>query len=132
MGSLNLSILIVNNFYCVINYLNINHIRIYREKWLVLANLSFIVRLCSLKQSCFLKLNSAGQRQVSPYKLYNKILDDLEKWKTVKNLFIHLSRNVYTLISVLHKMFLLPYYLMVWWWLQMKARQLANVSNKEM
>ena len=34
-------------------------------------------------------------------------------------------------MSLLHKMFLPSYCLMVWWWLHMKGWLLANVSNKE-
>ena len=53
------------------------------------------------------------------------------KWQVFKNLFVHLSRKVFTFISVLHKIFLLCYCLIVWWWLQMKGQLLANVSNRK-
>ena len=48
-----------------------------------------------------------------------------------KNLFVQLSRKVYTFILFLHKLFLLSFCLTVGWWLLMKGRLLANVLNKK-
>lgn len=60
--------------------------------------------------------------------LLTRFLEDFEK---LINLFAHQYRKFYTFISILHKMFLLSSCLIVWWWLQLKGRLLANVLNKE-
>ena len=49
----------------------------------------------------------------------------------IKIFFVHLSGKTYTVISILHKMFVLSYCLTVMWKLQMKNWLLVNVSNKE-
>ena len=54
----------------------------------------------------------------------------MKKWQVFINIFVNISRKVDTFISILHKMFLLSYYLMVWWWLKMKGPLFANVSKK--
>ena len=42
----------------------------------------------------------------------------LRKRQIFKNLFVHLSRKVYTYIFTIRKVFFLSYFLMIWWWLQ--------------
>ena len=61
------------------------------------------------------------------YSLFLKTYSSLK----LKTVLLRQVFKVYTFISILHKMFLNSYCLMVWWWLQMKGRLLANVSNKE-
>ena len=53
------------------------------------------------------------------------------KWWIFKKLLIHLYQKADTFISIVYKIFLLSYFSMVWWWLQVKGRLLAYISNKE-
>ena len=54
----------------------------------------------------------------------------LRKWQVFINFLVHFSWKVYTFISILHKMILYSYCLMVWWWLQIKNLLFANFSKK--
>ena len=134
MKSLNLSIFIVNNLYYVIICLNINRVTIYRAKCFS------ILALKVLPTTCF-RYNSKEISSKFPIRKWSfkqnryefpsanfmiKCLEDSEKMAGVHKSFFHFSRKVDTFISILHTVFLRSYYLMVWWWLQMKGRLLAK------
>ena len=106
--SLNLCIFMVNNFYCVINCLNMNRVKIYRAKYLDIVTLKVLT-------TSFSRYNSEGKTPkfpISKMKLSRmwvslcKMFGGFRgKWQVFQNLFVQLSWKVYTFISVLRKNF---------------------------
>ena len=122
------------------NCLNINRVTISRVKCLDIVYLKVLPTTCLCYDSEEIKskflipkmklnrINMSFPMQV----LSENVSSILRKWQVFMDLFVHFSRKVYAFISILYKMFLLSYCFMVWWFLQIKSRLLANVSKKEM
>ena len=139
------SIFRVNNFCYVINWLifyydlNINRFTIFRTKCLGIVTLRVLPTTCfrynSEETSSKFPIPKMKLNRIEEFSCASSIIkcwENFEKMTAFYEFFDHFSRKVYTFISALPKMFLLSYCLMVWWWLQMKARLFANVSKKEM
>ena len=134
----NLSIFIVNNFYCVMNCLNINRVRFYKTKFIDIVTLKVLPTSCSRYNSeeKSIKFPNPKMKLQKTYEFpcassIIRYLEHIEKMTSfLKYCRIFISK-FYTFISILHKMFLLSHCLIVWWKLQMNGRLLANTSDKE-
>ena len=112
LAPLNLSILMANNFYCAINCLNMNRVIIYRAKYLVIVALKVLptsyFRYNSEKKSIIFPVPKTELNRVNKSFPLLKYVEDFEKMVVFINLFVHISRKVYTFISILHKCFFFP------------------------
>ena len=102
------------------------------ERFVILVNgwkpLTIITKRSILDAAAVLDPSVSGVPSASSVV---KCLEDFKKMTGFYIFFYPFFSWVCTFISILHKLFLLSYWLMVWWCLQMKGRLLANVSKNE-
>ena len=117
----NWSIFVGNNFYYIINHLNMNHVAIYKKKYILAEWPTVISTICFgyilEKKSKKLWIPKMKLSRINNVCFTRKVLANFEKVTGFLNPFFHLSEKVYILILALHKMFSLSCYLIVWRWL---------------